>query len=85
MINNENNEVTNRVLSNIKKSQIIVTLAFLVSVILFIVAYIVIGEWWYLLAAIVMIVANVFFILYVNNIKNKYLAKLKELEHKNEK
>ncbi len=85
MINNENNEVTNRVLTNIKKSQIIVTLAFLVSVILFVVAYIVIGEWWYLLAAIVMVAANIFFIFYVNNIKNKYLAKLKELEQKNEK
>ncbi len=79
------NEVTQRILSNIKRSQIIVTLAFSVSIILFIVAYSVIGELWYLVAAIAMIVANIFFIWYVNNIKNKYLNKLQEIEQKHDK
>ncbi len=79
------NDVTKRVLGNIKKSQIIVTLAFTVSIVLFVAAFVVIGEWWYLAAAIAMLAANVFFILYVNNIKNKYLTKLQELEQQYEK
>lgn len=78
------NEVTARVLKNVKRSQIIVTLAFSVSVILFISAFVIIGELWYIIAAIAMLGANVFFILYVNNIKNKYLNKLRELEQRHE-
>ncbi len=77
-------EVTNRVMGNIRRSILIVSLAFSISIILFVSAYLIIGELWYLIASIAMFAANIIFVLYVNNIKNKYINKLKELERQHE-